>query len=72
MMLVMMTMMIIMSPEGSQGAETKAHFFYPRVGGTLVVGWVGGLVWNASQRNAMQCNGSESGINLTGLLVKEN
>ena len=32
-MLVMLTMMIITTPEGSQGAETKAHFFRPWVGG---------------------------------------
>ena len=53
----MLTMMIITTPEGSQGAETKAHFFHPWVGAALCwfAGWgVGtvlgagwGLLWNA-------------------------
>ena len=40
-MLVMLTMMIITTPEGSQGAETKAHFFHPWVGAVLCCGQVG-------------------------------
>ena len=67
-MLVMLTMMIITTPEGSQGAETKAHFFHPWVGAVLCCAgcWVGGgcavlgcwvlggwgLLWNAG--SAMQ------------------
>ena len=53
----MLTMMIITTPEGSQGAETKAHFFHPWVGAVLCWAagwWVGtvlgagwGLLWNA-------------------------
>ena len=64
----MLTMMIITTPEGSQGAETKAHFFHPWVGAVycavlgcwVLGGWglccavlgAGGLLWNAG--SAMQ------------------
>ena len=65
-MLMIMTMMIIMTPEGSQGAETKAHFFHPWVG-HRVPGLVGGLLWNAGQGNAR----AQSGIN-GWVLMKEN
>ena len=63
--MLMMRMMIIRTPEGSQGAETKAHFFHPWVRGTGVggTGVLVGLVRNARQCNAMD----RSGINLTGL-----
>ena len=55
MMLVMKRMMIIMTPEGSQGAETKAHFFHP---------WVGALREGISE----ECNAMGwTGINLTQL-----
>ena len=59
----MLTMMIITTPEGSQGAETKAHFFHPWVGAVLCWAagcWgLGGDYWECRRGNAM----AQSGIN---------
>ena len=66
-MLEMLTMMIITTPEGSQGAETKAHFFHPWVGAALCwfAGWglycagCWGITVECRLGNAM----AQSGIN---------